>query len=273
MFECHLVTCMQLSLAVSAARLLRDRRIIFWACCLPSMFVASFVDAYPSKFRSAFTKLFFTGMALILLFWQGILVFGWATPIHDSKWQFFHIEGHISSSTAATLVTQICFCCRHIYGAFFNPDHFVVLVSEIRTVKETVHEELKEVDGTLTATGQLLRHQRTSNMRLSQRDLDVDQYVDKVDQYVDKGNGIEFDFIADACLADDDTWEPDAEKENQKHQESEAETENSNIFEVAPPVCRLEHIRCRQQVTPIVGVGGPTQCREVKQPCNDSPLP
>merc|ERR1712194_764955 len=82
-FETYFNLYLVVSITVQAVRMLQDQRAVFWLCFLPSMIVASYVDAYPSKYRSAFAKQFFVGFIIVLVAWIAGLYSGWVNPIRD----------------------------------------------------------------------------------------------------------------------------------------------------------------------------------------------
>mmetsp|Transcript_114269 Transcript_114269/g.227380 ORF Transcript_114269/g.227380 Transcript_114269/m.227380 type:complete len:650 (-) Transcript_114269:108-2057(-) len=172
-FEFYLIFGLQVHLLYSVGVIIGwDARLVFWLCYCPSMMVAAFMDAFPSKFRPLFSKMFFSGLGLILASWAIMLTFGFAHPIRKSTWSFLELEGNTMSSSLSSVGTLFIFCCRHFFVAWFHPDHFVIIVSEVRTLLETVSAEIVEVDGVLQPTGKYMlgdggqiRTQKTWSMR------------------------------------------------------------------------------------------------------------
>merc|ERR1711971_357668 len=104
-FECYLVLFLQMNIFTTMIILCPDTRSVFWVCFLPSMLVSTFMDAYPSKWRPVFSRMFFLGIGFVYLLWLGILCFGWGLPVEDAPWTFFNFEGRIASSTVTPIVT------------------------------------------------------------------------------------------------------------------------------------------------------------------------
>jgi len=179
-FEFYLICGLQVHLLYSVSVVVGwDTRAVFWASCCPSMMVAAFIDAFPSKYRPLFSKMFFSGLGLILACWACMLTFGWSKPIKPSTWSFYELEGNTMSSSVGSIVTLFTFCCRHFFVAWFHPDHFVIIVSEMRTVKESVSAEIVEVDGVLQPTGKyMLGKQKQTTRTWSMRDNEFNMVQD-----------------------------------------------------------------------------------------------
>lgn len=73
------------------------------------------------------------------------------------------------SSSLSSIGTLFTFCCRHFFVAWFHPDHFVIIVSEVRTLKESVSAEIVEVDGVLQPTGKYHLGQKQVSRHWSMR--------------------------------------------------------------------------------------------------------
>lgn len=140
-FQCYLITGLEVTLFLTAVRLLGDRRIVFWVSCLPSMFVATLMDAYPSKYRPVFCRMFFLGVGIVLASWNLMLCKGWCEPVHDSVWHVGQLQGRLASNGLSVSVTLLFFCIRHYYVAFFKQDEFVLIVSTVRTTHVDVKPE------------------------------------------------------------------------------------------------------------------------------------
>lgn len=136
-FEFYLITILQLSLSCVAVVMLQDRRGVFWCCLLPSSFIACFVDAYPPRFRRVFSIYFFSAFQLILIFWGLLLAFSWI-HIRDDNLHFKFLKGRLAPASCSIVVTLNAFCLKHLHVAIRKPDHFVLIVGAIRTLRVQV---------------------------------------------------------------------------------------------------------------------------------------
>jgi len=151
-FEYYLITSLQVFLAAAAAGMLRDKRIVFWVCLMPSMLIATLIDAYPHRYRRIFSVMFFSAMQGMLLFWAAALTFR-LVPLTDSWFELAYLEGKVASTCCSMMVTLSAFCCRHLFVSIWKPDHFVLILGSVRTLKVQVKTELNQgEDGNLRAT-------------------------------------------------------------------------------------------------------------------------
>lgn len=151
-FEYYLITSLQVFLATASAGMLHDRRIVFWACLMPSMLIATLIDAYPHRYRRIFSVMFFSAMQGMLLFWGAALTFR-LVPLTDSWFDIAYLEGKVASMCCSSMVTLSAFCCRHLFVSIWKPDQFVLILGSVRTVKVHVKAELNQgEDGNLQAT-------------------------------------------------------------------------------------------------------------------------
>jgi hypothetical protein len=137
-FETYLMAVLQLYVCYKSVRILGDSRAQFWPCFLPSMLVSSFIDAYPGKYRRAFSLLFFGGMTFVLLSWAAMLTFALCGPINDVTWAFFNIKTNDVTASMTSLGTLLAFCLRYFYISLVRKDELVIIMSPMRTVQMSV---------------------------------------------------------------------------------------------------------------------------------------
>mmetsp|Transcript_2917 Transcript_2917/g.5682 ORF Transcript_2917/g.5682 Transcript_2917/m.5682 type:complete len:410 (-) Transcript_2917:21-1250(-) len=166
-FEFYLVSILQVALAVGAVIMLQDRRAVFWFCYSPTMIIATFIDAYPPRYRSRFSRMFFSAMIGMLIFWTCTLTFG-LIRIRDIHWQLAYLEGRCASMSCHMMLTLTAFCCKHLFFAIWKPDHLVIIRNPTRTLHVPVRKEevCHERDGKVTQKYIRLDRQLT-NLSLS----------------------------------------------------------------------------------------------------------
>lgn len=106
-----------------------DLRRIFWYCFCPTMIASGLVDAYSSKYRPLFAKLFFSASICILVSFNCLMIF---------KWQVFGTAGKLANVSftlhhASDQLTLFVFYCRHLWCSVFNPEHYVMIKADVLT--------------------------------------------------------------------------------------------------------------------------------------------
>lgn len=173
-FECYVTSGLQTMLMGTAMNLIRDRRVAFWAFFFPTMICATFVDAYPAKFRAVFAKLFFTSMGCVYLVWLAFLFFGLMDPIYNREWEVEELSGKAVSSIAQNTATLLAFCGRQLCSAVMTPDNFVLILAPVKTSRIHVEPEMEDIDGVQKFTGKFVREEkgvRVTRISLSQEEM------------------------------------------------------------------------------------------------------
>lgn len=142
--EFYIMMALQTVLLICAVALLRDRRCVFWGCLAPMMGIACLVDAYPARYRAIFAKCYFTGLTVVFVIWNLMLILNWCawTP---RFYRVGHIEGSIAACSFTTQSTVLVYFLRHLGCAFLHQDRFVLIrshmITRIEELSATVDEE------------------------------------------------------------------------------------------------------------------------------------
>lgn len=153
-FELYVVSVLQFVWLSCVFTMMADWRNVFFVSYVPTLVVAGFVDAYPAKFRSRFTKLFFLGKSCVLVFWDSLLVFD-LVRVYDRRWHVGHLAGTTSAVSFTTSITLLLFCYRHLKTAHKKPDLLVLIKSPMRSRHADVKVEVNMADGQVKTTGRL----------------------------------------------------------------------------------------------------------------------
>lgn len=155
-FEFYLISLLQVALATAAVLMLPDQRAVFWFCYSPTMVIATFIDAYPQRYRCRFSRMFFSAMIAILIFWTLSLTFR-LIQYTDREFKFANLEGRLATVSSHIMLTLTAFCCKNLFFAFCKPDHLVIIRNATRTlhvpVRKLQEHHTDSTDHTLSQNG------------------------------------------------------------------------------------------------------------------------
>lgn len=127
------------------------------------MIIATFVDAYPPRYRSRFSRMFFSAMIGVLIIWMCTLMFG-LIRIRDMHWQLAYLQARGVSMSGHIMLTLTAFCCKHLFFAIRKPDQLVLVRHATRTMHVPVRiEEFMEgvdVEGKVSVSAKYVRMDR-----------------------------------------------------------------------------------------------------------------